>query len=85
MTDVMYQQLGAVGVVLIAAGALITSLLKQLSAAQERRVTDAQQTTGKILGLVEKHNENQADFTAALNANTDALRALEQRMYQTRQ
>ena len=81
MTEVMLQQLGAVGVVLVGSGTLIVWLLKQLSASQERRVTDAQKTTAQILGIVEKHNENQVAFTTALDANTVALRALEQRMY----
>lgn len=75
MADVIITTYGPIGAVVVALAVAIKLLQGQLSDSQERRVADAQGTTGKILELVEQHNESNRELAVAINANTEAVRA----------
>lgn len=75
---------GGAGIIVVAGtwlAALVLRLQKLLQESQERRVADAQSTTAKILVLVDQHNTTQGNLAVALNANADAVRSLESRLY----
>lgn len=72
-------QAGILGPIVAACGIHILRLQRDLHAAHEKRVTDAQNTLDRVLALVDQQHERDAALITGLTALQQAVRDLQPR------
>lgn len=76
VVNVLLQNAGPLGAVLVISFWALNKIHKQLSDAQEKRISDAQANIAKVLELVASQHESTNRLAAAIDGNADANREL---------